>query len=115
MKINRIYRNAGILLVLAAGASAAGGDWKFPLGVIVGGVLGLLNLRGMVRGLEDLTLVPDPKASIMFKSLIRLFILSLVIIILAMTRTVHLVGLLVGFTVVLLSTITEGFRTARKE
>lgn len=114
MNLRRIYRNATVGTLVFAALGLVYGGWRFPAGVIAGGVLGMLNLRGMARGLEALTSDPDPKARIMARSLVRLLALGAVIVLLALTRTVHLVGLLVGFIVVLTCTVTEGFFSTRR-
>ena len=106
--------NATIGTVVFAAISAATGDWRFPLGVIAGGALGLFNLRGMARGLSELTTTPDPKARIMAKSLVRLLLLGAAIVVLAVTHAVNLIGLLIGFTVVLTCVVAEGFLSARR-
>ncbi len=109
---NLFKRAAVVLAALAAGAALVGG-WKLPLGIIVGGALALLNFRGLERGLENLLGGTRPTMKLMFLGVFRLLILSAAIVLLAYSRAVDLIGLMAGFSVVVLLVLFEGFRASR--
>lgn len=116
MTIKKIYKNSAIGIVIFTLISMVWRDWHMPAGVIAGGLLGLFNLRGMVRSLSELQTSPTPnKTRIMVRSFVRLTLLFAAIILLAAFKAVNLVGLFVGFSVVLFCTVAEGFFSARQQ
>ncbi len=114
MELGRLYKHTLIILVPLSLLSALIEPFKLPLGIFLGGVFGLVNLKGMKRGLEGLLGTYRPAGKLVFLSLFRLFVLFAAITLLAMTRTVNLFGLLIGFTVVFAVLIKEGLRAAKE-
>lgn len=88
---------------------------KLPFSIIIGGVLALVNFSGLGRGLRKHLDTDRPAMKLLFLSIFRLFIVSSIIIALAVMRAVNLVGLVVGFTVVLVMLAFEGLRESQKE
>jgi hypothetical protein len=113
--IRNIYRNALLLLLPMAAISAFWEPRKLPMSVLVGGVLALVNLRGLTRGLENFLGTDKAYVKLMLTGTLRLLLLSAVLVILAASRTVNLLGLLLGFTVVITLVVIDGYRTARAE
>ncbi len=113
MNLGRIYRQGALILtVLAIGSSFF--DWKkLPLSILVGGVLGLANLKGLAWGLRDFA-QSRPTGRVIFWSMVRFFLLGLILFILALLKLINFIGILTGFTVVFLLILKEGLRTARE-
>lgn len=113
MNLNRVYIQTLIAVAVLSAISAFIEPVKLPLGILLGGVLGIINLRGLKRGLENFLGTYRPQGKLLFLSIFRLFLLFAVIVLLAVYRVVNLLGLLVGFTVVFSLLLFEGMRAAR--
>lgn len=123
-----IKKSLLVLLPLAAAASFV--DWGspglrlvglfgrpklIPLSIIVGGVIGLANLKGMVWAIESMLGTHQANAKLVFLSLVRLFILFAVIILLVALQLVNLVALLIGMSVVFVVMIREAAGIAKRQ
>jgi hypothetical protein len=114
--VSKIYKRSLIILVaLAVGSAIAFEPVKLPFSIMVGGVLAILNFSGLGRGLRKHLDTDRPAMKLLFLSIFRLFIVSSIIIALAVTRSVNLVGLVLGFTVVLAMLAFEGMKESQKE
>lgn len=105
-------RAVALIVVLAGGSAFVG--THLPVGVAVGGVLAMVNLWGIASGLSDILSSENAARKIIFSSVVRLTILSVIIVALAVLRLVDLVGLLAGFAGVSLLVLAEGLRWARR-
>lgn len=115
MTITGLYKKAAFVIVPLALLSAFIEPVKLPLGIFLGGVLALLNLRGLIRGVENLVDTYRPTARLVVMSFFRLFVLFAVISALAISRLVNLIGLLIGFTLVLGLLLMEGFEISKED
>jgi hypothetical protein len=119
--IKRIHKQALIYLIITSAvttitaALATTADWrKLPHSVLIGGLLGLANLKGLAWGLKDFGTLQRPSGKLIFWSMARFFILASVLIILAILRLINFFGILIGFTVVFVLIMKEGFRAVKK-
>jgi len=119
--IKRIHKQALIFLILIAAvttiiaALAEIADWrKLPHSVLIGGLLGLVNLKGLAWGLKDFATLHRPSGKLVFWSMVRFFILALILIILAILKLIDFFGILIGFTVVFALIIKEGLRAVKE-
>lgn len=110
--IRRIAKQAAFALIPLSILSAFVEPVKLPSGIIAGGVLALLNLQGMSKGLEGLLGTFRPGKKLLLLSIFRLLILSALVVLLAVLELVNLVGFAVGFTVVIFFVLLEGARAA---
>ncbi|MDI6890159.1 MAG: hypothetical protein QMC83_04365 [Thermodesulfovibrionales bacterium] len=111
--VKRTYRQA-LIILLPLSILSAFIEWKrLPLSILIGGILGLLNLRGLARGVEGLVGTYRPTGKLLFLSLLRLSMLALILTILVIYRLVNILGILIGFTIVFISLIIEGLRYMR--
>ena len=83
-----------------------------PLSIIIGGIMGVANLKGLVWGIESLLNTGKASAKLVFLSLFRLCVFFTAIIILTFLKLINLLGLVVGLTIVFLVIIKEGVRIA---
>jgi len=108
-----VHKYSIVLLIIMAVASVFIEPVKLPAGILVGGLLGLANFKGLTFGLEALLGTHRPAGRLMILGMFRLFIVMTIIIVLAWLKLVNLLGLLAGFTAVLIVVLFEGFRAAR--
>jgi hypothetical protein len=117
MKTNLIKKTfkQTFIILLPLSILSAFIEWKkLPLSILLGGILGLLNLKGLARGVENLIGITQRATGILIiSSLLRLSLLALVLAILIIYRLVNILGILIGFTVVFISIVIEGLRQAR--
>jgi len=114
IRTKTVHRYALLLLIILAGGAAAIEPRKLPVSILVGGLLGLANFKGLTFGLDALLGTHRPAGKLMILGIFRLFIIMSIIIVLAWMKLVDLVALLVGFTAVLVVVLVEGFRAARR-
>lgn len=104
-----------VIILLPLSILSAFIEWKkLPLSILIGGILGLVNLRGLARGVESLIGTHRPTGKIIFSSLLRLTILACILSILFINKIVNPLGILIGFTVVFASIIKEGLRAVKE-
>ncbi len=119
--IKRIHRQALIYLIIAAALTTAIAaltaikDWqKLPHSVLIGGLLGLANFKGLAWGLKDFAALQRPSGKLIFWSTVRFFILALILIVLAILKLINFFGIIIGLTVVFALIIKEGLRAVKE-
>jgi hypothetical protein len=119
--IKRLHKQAFIFLIIAATVTTATAaltsvaDWrKLPHSVLIGGLLGLANFKGLAWGLKDFATLQRPSGKLIFWSMVRFFILSLILIVLAILKLINFFGVLIGLTVVFALIIKEGLRAVKE-
>lgn len=112
--IKRINKQA-IIILLPLSILSAFIDWKkLPISILIGGVLGLANLKGLAWGVKGLIGAARPNVTLVFLSFLRLFIIAFILGILLYYRLINLIGILIGFTVVFVFVVKEGLRAAKE-
>jgi hypothetical protein len=118
--IKRIHRQALIFLIITAAITTLIAalteitDWrKMPHSVLIGGLLGLANLKSLAWGLKDFSTLHPPSGKLIFWSMLRFFILAFILIGLALLKLINFFGILIGFTVVFVLILKEGLRIAK--
>jgi len=105
-----------LIIILPAAAVSAFIEWKkLPLGIIAGGLLGILNLRGLARNVEGFISSEKATAGLIFMSMIRLFMLFAVIFVFIWLKIINVLGMLFGFTVVFVLILFEGMKANRSK
>ncbi len=84
------------------------------MSIMTGGILGLVNLRGLARSVEGVLGAHKATGKMIFFSIFRLTMLFVVIGTLVYLNAVNIFGILIGFTVVFIFLIIEGLRYAGK-
>ena len=112
--LKRIYKRAILILLLLALLSAFIEWKKLPMSILIGGILGLINLRGLARGVYSIVGTYRPSAKIVISTIFRLGFLAVVLILLFALKVVNVFGILIGFTVVFILIMTEGLRLAKE-
>ncbi len=88
---------------------------KVPLGILMGGLFGLFNLRQLTRNVTGLVGSEKATFKLVFLSMTRLMVLFTAIFVLIYYRIVNVFGLLFGFTVVFALILIEGARVSKSE
>jgi len=88
---------------------------KVPLGILLGGLLGLFNLRQLSRNVTGLVGTEKATFKLIFLSMTRLIMLFTVIFLLIYYGIVNVFGLLFGLTVVFALILIEGARVSKLE
>ncbi|UCH82254.1 MAG: hypothetical protein JSW20_06365 [Nitrospiraceae bacterium] len=88
---------------------------KIPLGILLGGLFGLFNLRQLTRNVSGLVGSEKATFKLVFLSMARLMILFVAIFFLVYYRIVNVFGLLFGFTVVFMLILIEGARVSKTQ
>ncbi len=116
--IKRINRQS-IYLIIGLAIIGAFIDYRrMPLGVIVGGLLALVNLRAIQWGVTALvnpSSAEGAKGKLLFFSMLRLLALFVILAILLYLKLVSPLGILLGLTAVFAIIIKEGMREARRQ
>lgn len=110
----RIYRQCTFVLIPAAIISAFLSDWRFPLSILVGGLIGIGNLKGIILTVNALLGVERARAKMMALSMFKILTIFSVLLMLIILKAINPYGLLIGFTVVLIIIIKEGGTASKK-
>jgi hypothetical protein len=88
--------------------------WKFSLGILLGGFISILNFHWLGRSLQGAfkNTGGNIKVPIMVKYYIRLAITAVVLYLLITGDIVHVIGLIVGLSVVIINIIFIAIITA---
>ena len=112
--VSKIQKSSLIVLFPLAALSAVLEWKKLPLSVLVGGALGLLNLRGLAWGVQGLLGTEKATPRMLFFSQFRIVVLFFVLAAIVYLKLVNIFGILAGFTVVFSMVIIEGLKYARE-
>lgn len=102
-----------ILLLMAISAFI---EWKrLPLGIMIGWLIGVINLRALSKNVKAFLGIEKATAKMVFLNITRLIGVFSAIAILVYLKVINIIGFLIGFTVLILFIIIEGLRTGRVE
>ncbi|MBI4823104.1 MAG: ATP synthase subunit I [Nitrospirae bacterium] len=113
--IKRIHKQVVIVVFFVAIGSLLIEPKKLPLSIILGGLLGILNLKVLSWGIESLLHTQKATTKLIFLTIIRLSILASVITSLAILRLINLFGILIGFSIVFAILLKEGLRISKEQ
>jgi len=88
---------------------------KVPLGILLGGLFGLFNLRQLTRNVTGLVGSEKATFKLVFLSMTRLMVLCVAIFLLIYYGIVNVFGLLFGFTVIFALILIEGVRVSKSQ
>lgn len=112
--IKKIARNTAIILIPAA-AVATLLPWKnLPLSMLIGGLLGILNIRALAWSVEGVLGTSSVNMKMLFFGQFRFVMLALVVVLLAYLRLATIPGIMAGFSVVFSQVLFVGIRQAKK-
>jgi hypothetical protein len=114
LMVKRIYRQSAFVIGALAIITLFFMDWRFSLGIVIGGLAGEVNLRGIVWSVRALLGTEKAQTKMMVLSMFRLLGIFSILIILAIFKVIKPYGLLIGFTVVFIIMVKEGLIAAKK-
>jgi len=110
----RIYKQCAFVLIPTAAVSLFFLDWRFPLSILVGGLISIGNLKGIIWAVKALLGAELARAKMMAISMFKILVIFSVLLILIILKAINPYGLLIGFTVVLIIIIKEGLRASKQ-
>jgi len=114
--IKRITKQT-IIFLLPLSILSAFIEWKkFPISILIGGIIGLLNLKSLTKGVEELagTYQQPPKGRLYLASFLRLFIIACILVIFILLKAINILGILIGFTGFFIILVKEGLKAAKE-
>jgi hypothetical protein len=84
---------------------------KLPIGIFMGWLFGIYNLRALTRNVEGMVGAGKAAPRIIILNLLRLLVILTAIFFLVYYKVVNIIGLLIGFTVVFVLILVEGWKT----
>jgi hypothetical protein len=111
--IKKTYKHS-IIAIIPVALLSAFIEWKrLPFSVLIGGFLGLVNIKGLAWGVSGFMGSYKASAKMIFFSMLRLFMLFIIMFMLVYLKLVNIFGMLVGFTVVFVTIVIEGLKYAK--
>ncbi len=115
MEILRGVIKKSLIIILPVAAASAFVEWKrLPLGIMIGWLFGVVNLRALIKNVEGIVGSKKATSKIIFLSVTRLFMLFTAIFILVWLKIVNVFGMLLGFTVVFVLILFEGMKIGKR-
>ncbi len=109
-----VYKYSALILTPLSIICLVTNGWRFSLGILMGGLVGIVNLRGIIWGVNALLGVELARAKMMFLSMFRIMVIFSVLLILIILKAIDPYGLLIGFTVVFIIIVIEGLKASRQ-
>ena len=88
---------------------------RLPLGIFLGWLFGIINLRALTKNVEGMLGPGKATARIVVLNIARLLALSVAIFMLVYHRIVNIFGLLIGFTIVFTLILIEGWKAGKSK
>lgn len=110
--IKKIARNTAVILIPAAIISAYLPWENLPFSILIGGLLGILNIRALAWSVEGIIGTSSPNMKLLFFSQFRFVMMAIIVILLAYFRLVNMIGIMAGFSVVFSQVLLVGHRNA---
>ncbi len=111
----KIYKQSAFILVSLAVISVFFIEWRFPLSILIGGLIGIGNMKGIQWSVNALLGTEGAYIKIVVLSMLKLFIVFSILIMLVIFKIINAYGFLIGFTVVLIITVKEGLIRGRDD
>lgn len=111
--LKRVFKKSIFVIVPAIVIAFFYESQKLPLGIFMGWLFGMFNLRTLTRNVEGLVGTEKATARIVIMSLFRLAALFAAIIALVYYKIVNIFGLLFGFTVIFILIMVEGAKVGK--
>lgn len=116
LMIKRIYRQSiwAIIPISLISIFFTNWDLRLSISILIGGFIGILNLKGIVWSVQSLLGTEKAQTKMMVLSMFRLLVIFSFLIILAIFKVIKPYGLLIGFTAAFIIIVKEGLIAAKK-
>lgn len=111
--LKRVIKKSIFVILPALAISVFIEPRKLPLGIFLGWLFGIFNLRALTKNIGGLVGAEKATARIMFLNITRLLMLFAAIFLLVYHRIVNVIGLLIGFTIVFAFILIEGWKVGK--
>lgn len=115
LMIKRIYKQGAFVIISLSVISVFFAEWRVSLSIIIGGLVGAGNLRGIVWGVTSLLGTEKAQAKMMALGMFRLLVIFSILAILAILKVINAYGFLIGFTALLIIIVKEGFLASKNQ
>ncbi len=112
---NKISSRSFFAIVLLAAVSSVFDRREFPVAVLLGGIVGILHLKGVSMTADTLVKGVKSKGILWFFSILRLMAVTVILFLLVRDLGVNPLGLLAGLVTVHVFTLAEGWLDAKKQ
>ncbi len=113
--IKKIFKQSLILISVLAAISVFFAEWRFPLSVMIGGIIFLASLWSIFWAVRKFLGQAMAHPIIIGISTIKILAIFIILVALAMLGIINVVGLMTGFIASLIVTVKEGLVAARQE
>lgn len=113
--VRRINVQSAVVIIAASVGSLFFEEWRFALSIVVGGLVAVLNLRGIVWSATNLLGSEGAQGKMVFISVFKMFIVFAALVVLFVLKLIKVYGLLIGLTVVFFIIVKEGLLYAKKQ
>jgi hypothetical protein len=112
IKLSSIERTQWVILALLTLASIAFGDWRITLGVMIGGIICILNFKALRMIFEGSLSRGKIAGSFFVKYAVKFLALLAAVggVAFLLQRKINLVAFLVGLLTIFLAVVVEGIR-----
>jgi hypothetical protein len=114
--VTRIRQKAMMILVPLAVAGLFFDYKRIPVSILLGGAIGLVNLKAIQWGVNALIRPEDTsgaKGKLVFFSMLRLLGIFVILAVLLKLKLINILAVLTGLTVVFVFIIFEGFKESK--
>lgn len=105
---SKTYKQSAFILTSLMAISVFFTEWRFPLSILIGGLVGIGNIKGIEWSANAILGTKNVHIKMVVLSMFRLLIIFSALIILAIFKVINAYGFLIGFTVVLIIIVKEG-------
>jgi hypothetical protein len=109
-----LARNSVFILIPAAIISAFLPWQDLPFSILIGGLLGILNVKALAWSIEGILGTSHTNAKMLFFAQFRFVMLIFIVTALAYLKLVTIPGLMAGFSVVFAQVLITGLKHARR-
>lgn len=111
----RVYKHSAFILIPAALIALFFVEWRFSVGILIGGLIGIGNFKGLVWSAKATLGAAGATVQLVLLSILKFFMVIAVLLILMLLGVINVFGLLIGFMMVLFIVVIEGLRASKEE
>ena len=115
--VKRTAKQSVFVLIPAAliALLATRGEWRPALSILIGGAISFGSFRVIVWAVRRFLGRQMAQPIIMGLSVIKILLIFVILVVLSLLRVIEPIGIVVGFTLVLIIMTKEGFLFARRQ
>lgn len=110
--IKKVSIKGLILIVILSAISIFIESKGLPISILIGGLAGLVNFRGLARSVQNITaleMVDRPAKRIAASTIFRLAVITIAMVMLYKQKLINIPGIITGLTLVVYLILLEGY------